>query len=89
MDRYGRLRETCCCHFQGSKIWVEYYSEILYFVDCASLYNLVNKTNSGALFLLIRLFCYSLHVSGNYVPIIRRKYRTYATPGICHSETSG
>jgi hypothetical protein len=22
---------------------------------------------------------------GNYVPIIKRKYRTYATPGICHS----
>jgi len=30
-------------------------------------------------------YCFSLHVSGNYVPIIRRKYRTYATPGICHS----
>jgi hypothetical protein len=27
---------------------------------------------------------FTLHVSGNYVPIIRRKYRTCATPGICH-----
>jgi len=27
----------------------------------------------------------SLQVSGNYVPIIRGKYRTHATPGICHS----
>jgi hypothetical protein len=25
----------------------------------------------------------------NYVPIIRRNYCTYATPGICNSETSG
>jgi len=30
-------------------------------------------------------YCFSLHVSGNYVPIIRRKYRTYATPDIFHS----
>jgi len=29
--------------------------------------------------------CFSLHVSGNYVPIIGRKYSTYATPGICRS----
>ena len=33
------------------------------------------------------VYCFSLHVSGNYMPIIRRKYRTYVTPGICHSET--
>jgi len=26
-----------------------------------------------------------LDVSGHYVPIIRRKYRTYATPGVSHS----
>ena len=31
------------------------------------------------------VYCFSLHVSGDYVPIIRRKYRTYATPGIRHS----
>jgi len=30
-------------------------------------------------------YCFSLHVSGNFVLIIRRKYRTYATPGICLS----
>jgi len=35
------------------------------------------------IFLICLLF--SLHVSGNYVHIIRRKYRTYATPGVCHS----
>jgi len=54
------------------------------FFDCASLCNLVNRTN------LVRKFssyayCFSLHVSGNYVPIIRRKYRTHATSGISHS----
>jgi len=31
------------------------------------------------------MYCSSLHVSGNHVPIIRRKHCTYATPGICHS----
>jgi len=31
------------------------------------------------------VYCFSLHVSGNYVLIIGRKYRNYATPGICHS----
>jgi len=29
--------------------------------------------------------CFFLHVSGNYVPIVKRNCRTYATPGICHS----
>jgi hypothetical protein len=35
------------------------------FVDCASLYNLVNRTN------VVHnqyVYCFSLHVSGNYVP---------------------
>jgi len=31
------------------------------------------------------MFIVCLHVSGNYVPIIMRNYRTYATPGISHS----
>ena len=48
-------------------------------------FNLVNKTNSGALFLLVCLFYYSLHVSGNYVPIIRIINCINATPGICHT----
>jgi len=30
----------------------------------------------------------SLHVWGNYVPIMRNNC-IYATPGTCHSETSG
>jgi hypothetical protein len=34
---------------------------------------------------LKKINCISVHVSGNYVPIIRRKYRTNTTPGICHS----
>jgi hypothetical protein len=56
----------------------------LCFVDRASLYDLVNRTNLVHNFLNM-FYCFSLHVSGNYVSIIRRKYRTYATPGICHS----
>ena len=55
------------------------------FVDHASLYNLVNRAK------LVHNFSYyvyffSLHVSGDYVPIIKRNNRIYATLGICHSE---
>ena len=35
-------------------------------------------------FITLSLFT-AQHVSGNYVPTIRRKHRTYATPDICHS----
>jgi len=54
------------------------------FVDRAALCNLVNKTN------LVHSFCYyaylfSLHVSGDYVPIIKRNNFIYATLGICYS----
>jgi len=28
------------------------------------------------------VYCFSLQVSGKYVSIIRRKYLTYATPGV-------
>jgi hypothetical protein len=54
------------------------------FVDRESLYNLVNKAN------LVHNFSYyvyffSLHVSGDYVPIIRRNNCTYATLGTCYS----
>jgi len=55
----------------------------LYFVDRAFLYNLLNKAN------LVHNFSYyvyffSLHVSGDYVSIIRRNNSIYATLGICH-----
>jgi len=60
-------------------------NSILYFVDRALWYNLVNKTNSGALFLIVCLFYYSLHVTGNYVPIIRRSNYINATSSISHS----
>jgi len=33
----------------------------------------------------LNVYWFSVHVSGNYVPIIRRKYRTCATSGICRS----
>jgi len=53
------------------------------FVNLASLYDLVNRTNLVHS-LLNTFYCFSLHVPGKYVPIIRKKYRTYETPGICH-----
>jgi hypothetical protein len=49
------------------------------FVDRAALYNLVKRTNLVHIFLYV--YCSSLHVSANYVPIIRRKYHIYVTPG--------
>ena len=57
----------------------------LCFVGRLSLYNLVNRTNFVHKFSQY-VYCFSLRVSGNYVPIIRTKYRTYAaTPVISHS----
>ena len=44
------------------------------------LLTVVSRTNLVHKFYLY-IYCFSLHVSGNYVPIIRRKYRTYAIPG--------
>ena len=57
----------------------------LCFVNCASLYNLVNKTNLVHYFSCMFISFYSLHVSGNYVPSIRRNNCINGTPGICHS----
>ena len=58
--------------------------QILCFVDHASLYNLANIAN------LVHnssqyVYFLSLHVSGNYVPIIRRNDCIYGTLRICHS----
>jgi hypothetical protein len=50
-------------HSSPVKIEVKTMSLILYFVDrAASLYNLLNKTNPGALFFLVYLFYYYLHI---------------------------
>ena len=54
------------------------------FVCCASLFNLVNKTNLVDNFSYYVYF-FSLHVSGDYVPIIRRNDCVYATLGTCYS----
>jgi len=57
---------------------------ILCFVDGASLYNLVNKTklvHNFSQYIYIHL---SLHVSGDYGPIIREKNSVYVTIGTCY-----
>jgi hypothetical protein len=64
-----------------------YTSCILSFVDCASLYNPVNKANLVLSFSQY-VYLFSLHVSGIYVPIIRRNNRIYSTLGTCYSETN-
>jgi len=51
-------------------------------------FDLVNRTNFVQNFLNM-FIAYLYMFRANYVSIIRRNYRTYATPGICHSETSG
>jgi len=57
--------------------------EILCSVDRASLYNLVNEANLVHNLFLVYLSV--LHVSGDYVPIIRRNNCVYATLGTCYS----
>jgi hypothetical protein len=59
-------------------------SRILCFVDRASLYNLVNKANLAHNLFLVYIY-QSLHVSGDYVPIIRRNNCVNATLGTCYS----
>jgi len=51
--------------------------------DIKSVYSCKQNQLSAQFFLYV--YFYSLHVSGNYVPIIRRNYCISATPGICHS----
>jgi len=53
-------------------------NKILWFVDCASLYNLFQMKLTRCTLLLSIFISTSIHVSGNYVPIIRT-YCTYAT----------
>jgi hypothetical protein len=58
------------------------YKQHFVFFHRASLYNLVNRAN------LVQNFSYyvcliSLHVSGDYVPIIARNNCIYATLGTC------
>ena len=55
----------------------------LCFVNCASSYNLVIKVNLLHNFSQYVYF-FSLHVLGDYVPIIRRNNCICATLGICH-----
>jgi hypothetical protein len=57
---------------------------ILCLVDPASLYNLINKANLVHNFFLVCLFFF-LHVSGDYVPIIRRNNYICATLGTSYS----
>jgi len=52
---------------------------IFCFVDRASLYNLFQMKPTRCTLLLSIIISTSLHVSGNYVPIIRRTYCIYAT----------
>jgi len=63
---------------------VSYFTEcihclILCFVDRACLFNLYQMKPTGCTLLLSIFISNSLHVSGNYVPIIRRTYCIYAT----------
>jgi len=59
-------------------------SVLLCSVDRAALYSLVNKANLVHNFSSYVYF-FSLHVSCDYVPIIRRNNCIYATLGNCYS----
>jgi hypothetical protein len=64
--------------------YIEYITVILCSVDRASLYNVVNKAK-----LVHNFSCYFyfffLHISDDYVPIIRRNNCIYETLVTCHS----
>jgi len=55
-----------------------YKQQILCFVDPASLHNLFQMKPARCTLLLNIFISTSLHVSGKYVPIIRRTYCIYA-----------
>jgi len=57
--------------------------QILCSVDRASLYNLFQMKPTRCTLLLSIFISTSVHVSGNYVPIIRRTYCIYATLVYC------
>jgi hypothetical protein len=56
----------------------------LRFVNCTSLYNLVNKTNLVHNFSQCVYF-FSLHLLDSYVPIFRRNNCIYVTLGTCYT----
>ena len=49
------------------------------------MYNLVNKTNLVHSLFLVYFYYQSLHVSGDYLPIIKRNNCIYATLVTCYS----
>ena len=68
------------CHKQcGSQRKIKSKNCILCFVDRASLYNLFQMKPNRCTLLLSIFISTSLHVSGNYVPIIRTAYCIYGT----------
>jgi len=60
------------------------YSRILCFVDRASFYNFVNRTNFVHSFFLNMFSAFLYMFQGTMCPS-SGEYRTYATSGICHS----
>ena len=57
-----------------------FFLRLLRSVDRTSLYNLLQIKPTRCTLLLSIFISISLHVSGNYVPIIRRTYCIFATP---------
>ena len=71
-----------CLDFCQLTFWYKHFFYVL--LTRVSLYNLVNKANLVHNFSSYVSF-FPLHVSGNYVPIIRRNNCVYATLGTCYS----
>ena len=87
---YLRNFSVPVCHLQGTQLPVKNYylrsSTIcsVYIYIYIYIYILVNKANLVHNFSQYVYF-FSLHVSGDYVPIIRRNNCIYTTLRICHS----
>jgi len=73
---YRRFGTTYRSHLQGSRIQKGFF---LCFVDRASLYNLFQMKPTRCTLLHSIFISTSVHVSGNYVPVIRKTYCNYAT----------
>jgi hypothetical protein len=89
LEDRGNVGENSCNSADGTdqRVQCVMFMMMMMMMICwpAYLYNLVKKANLVHNFFSSMLYLFSLHVSGNYVPIIRRNNCIYATLGTRHS----
>jgi hypothetical protein len=84
------ITHLCASVFCNIALWnylfitYAWFSIIIRHAVNAEMSSFVNRTNLVYKFSYY-IYCFTLHVSGIYVPIIRRNNCIYTTPGIFHS----